>query len=83
MDKTTAPFFYENGISFNIADSSSFVHMIENSMRFSKKNPFQSYKAPSHKQLSRELLDPTYRSNEQLQFLLLLKSLDLLTISEH
>ena len=29
MDKTTASFFHENGISFNVADSSSFAHTIE------------------------------------------------------
>ena len=46
MDKTIASFFYENGISFNVADSSSFARMLEESMRFAKQNPFQSYKAP-------------------------------------
>ena len=61
----------------------TFAHMTEKSMRFAKQNLFQSYKAPSHKQLSRKLLDQAYRSTEQLKFLLLLKSLDLLTISEH
>ena len=42
MDKTIASFFYENGISFNVADSSSFARMLEESMRFAKQNPFQS-----------------------------------------
>ena len=32
MAKTIAFFFYENGISFNFADTSSFAHMIEESM---------------------------------------------------
>ena len=66
MDNTIASFFYENGISFNFTDSSSFARMIEESMRFAKQNPFQSYKALSSKQLSRELLDQAYRSTEPL-----------------
>ena len=64
MDK--ASFFYENSISFNVADSSSFARMIEENMRFAKQNPFQSYKAPSLKQLSKELLDQADKSTEQL-----------------
>ena len=66
MDKTIASFFYENGISFNVADSSSFARMLEESMRFAKQNPFQSYKAPSRKRLSGELLDQAYKSTQQL-----------------
>ena len=66
MDKTIASFFYENCISFNVADSSSFARTIEESMRFIKQNPFQSHKVPSRKRLSGELLDQAYRSTEQL-----------------
>ena len=40
-------------------------------MRFAKQNPFQSFKAPSSKRLSRELLDQAYRSTEQLAALIL------------
>ena len=65
MDKTIASFFYENGISFNVADSSSFACMLEENMRFAKQNPFQSYKTPARKRLSGELLDQAYKSTEQ------------------
>ena len=46
MDETIAFFFYENGISFKVTDSSTTK---EESMRFAKQNVFQSYKAPSNK----------------------------------
>ena len=91
-DKTIASLFYENCITFNVADSSSFAGrrtgMIEESLRFAKQNPFQSYKAPSRKRLSRELLDQAYISTELLAApilatIVLLKSLDLLAISEN
>ena len=39
--------------------------MLEESMRFAKQNTFQSYKAPSCKRLSWELLDQAYKSTEQ------------------
>ena len=65
MDNFIASFLYENGISFNIADSSSFARMIQESMRFAKQNPFQRYNAPSRKRFSGELLDQAYRSTEQ------------------
>ena len=66
MDKTITFLFCENCISFNIADPSSFARMIEESIRFVKQNPFQSYKDPSRKGLSGELLDEPYRSTDQL-----------------
>ena len=47
MDKIIASFFYDNCVSVNIDDSSSFARMIEESMKLAKQNPFQSYKAPS------------------------------------
>ena len=46
MDKTITAFFFENGISFNVVDSSNFARTKEVSMRFAKQNSFQSYKAP-------------------------------------
>ena len=70
MDSKTASFFYENCISFNVADSSSFARTIEESMRFIKQNPFQSHKVPSRKRLSGELLDQAYRSTEHLAALI-------------
>ena len=66
VDAMIASFFYENGIPSNIANSSSFGRMIEESMKFAKQNPIQSYKAPSRKKLSGELLDQAYKSTEQL-----------------
>ena len=39
VDAMIAPFFYENGISFNVANSSSFGRMIEETMKFAKQNP--------------------------------------------
>ena len=40
--------------------------MLDKSVKFSKQNPFQSYKAPFSKRLSRALLDQAYRSTEQI-----------------
>ena len=36
MDTKIASFFYENGISLNVADSSSFACMVEESMKYAK-----------------------------------------------
>jgi len=44
VDAVIASFFYENGISFNVANSSSFGRMIDESMKFAKQNPLQSLK---------------------------------------
>ena len=56
MDKTTASFFYENGFFFNVADSSSFANIVEESMRFAKQNTDQIYKTPSGPSLKLERL---------------------------
>ena len=48
VDTKTASFFYENGISFNVADSSSFACMIEESIKYAERNPLQSYTVSSH-----------------------------------
>ena len=58
-------FFNENCISFIIADSSSFACMKEEIMKHAKKNLLQSYKAPSIKRLSGDLLYQAYESTEQ------------------
>ena len=73
MDKRIASFFHGNSISFNVADSSSFARTIEESMRFAKQNTFQPLPAKHTGQLS----------NLQIRFLLLLKNLEQLEISEH
>ena len=66
MDARIASLFYENGIAFNIADSTSFISMIDESIKFAKQNPLQSYKTPSRKTLSGELLDQAYASTDQV-----------------
>jgi len=66
MDARIASFFYENGIAFNVADSTSFVCMMDESMKFAKQNPLVNYKTPSRKKLGGELLDQAYTSTEQL-----------------
>ena len=68
--------------SFNVADSSSFARTIEESMRFTKQNPFQSYKALSCKRLSGEFLDHAYRSTEQFAALILAQYIEQLAISD-
>ena len=76
MDNLIASFLYENGISFNIADSSSFARMIQESMRFAKQNPFKAtMPLPANDYLGSSLTKHTGQlSNLQLQFLLLLKA---------
>ena len=46
LDAKIASYFYENGIAFNTASSSSFAIMIEESMKFARQNPLQKYKVP-------------------------------------
>ena len=65
VDAAIASFVYENGISFNVADSPSFGRMIDKSMKFAKQNPLQSYKTPSRKKLSGELLDQACKVRQE------------------
>ena len=44
MDARIASFFFENGIALNVADSTSFISIIDESTKFAKQNPLQSYK---------------------------------------
>ena len=85
MDKTLASFFCENGISFNVADSSSFARVVEESMRFANRNPFKvTNPLPANDRLGSSLTKHTGQlSNLQLQFLLLLERLYVLAIPEH
>ena len=39
MDARIASFFYENGIAFNVADSTSFISMIDESIKFRQTKP--------------------------------------------
>ena len=44
----------------------SFALMIEESMKFARQNPLQSYKVPHSHKFSGELLDKAYESTEKL-----------------
>ena len=44
MDARIVTFFYENGIAFNVADSTSFICMIDESTKFAKKTHFKGIK---------------------------------------
>ena len=66
LDSKLASYFYENGIAFNTAASSSFALKIEESMKFARQNPLQSYKVPHRHKFSGELLDKAYESTKKL-----------------
>jgi hypothetical protein len=66
LDAKIASFFYENGIAFNTAGSTSFALMIEESMKFARQYPLQSYKVPNRQKNYGELLDKAYESTEKL-----------------
>ena len=53
-------------IAFDTAASSSFALMMEESMKFARQNPLQSYKVPHRLKFSGELLDNAYESTEKL-----------------
>ena len=46
LDSNIANFFYENALSFNVADSKSFAIMVEQCIEFGQQNPGRKYKAP-------------------------------------
>ena len=66
LDSKITSYFYENGIAFNAAASSSFALMTEESMKFARQNPLQSYKVPHRHKFSGELLDKAYESTKKL-----------------
>ncbi len=66
LEAKIASFFYENAIPFNVAASSSFALMIDESINFAKQNPLQSYKIPHRLKLSWELRDKAYKSTQNL-----------------
>ena len=55
-----------NSIAFNTAASSSFALMTEESMKFTRQNPLQSYTVHHLHKFSGELLDKAYESTEKL-----------------
>ena len=66
LDSKIDSYFYEIGIAFNTAASSSFALKIEESMKFARQNPLQSYKVPHSHKFSGKLLDKSYESTEKL-----------------
>ena len=64
MDARIASFFYGIGIAFNVADSTSFFSIIDENIKFAKQDPLQSYKTPTRKKLSGELLDQEHANKK-------------------
>ena len=56
LDSKITSYFFGNGIAFKAAASSSFALMTEESMKFARQNPLQSYKVPHRHKFSGELL---------------------------
>ena len=65
LDAKIQSYFCENDITFNTA-SPSFALMIQESMKFTRQNPLQSYKVPHWLKFSGELLDNAYEFTEKL-----------------
>ena len=60
LDTTIANFFYENALSFNVADSQSFAAVVEQCIEFGQQHPGRKYKAPNRRRISGPLLDSAY-----------------------
>jgi hypothetical protein len=43
LDTTNASFFYENALSFTVADSPSFAAMVDQCIQFGQQNPGRKY----------------------------------------
>ena len=63
VDTKIMPFFYENGISFSKADSSSFACMIEESMKYAKQNSVTKLESPFPKTVIRRSPLPSIQVN--------------------
>ena len=59
---TIASFFYENVLSFNVADSPSFKTVINHCIDFGKQHPGRRYKAPNRRKIGGPLLDTAYEA---------------------
>jgi hypothetical protein len=55
IDATIASFFYENALSFNVADSPSFTAVINQCIEFGQQHPGRSYKAPNRRKIHLEV----------------------------
>ena len=54
LDSTIANFFYENALSFNVADTPSLAAVVEECIEFGRQHPGRKYKAP-HRHIHTEV----------------------------
>ena len=59
---TLASFFYENALSFNVADSPSLAAVINECIEFGQHHPGRRYKAPKRRRTSGPLLESAYEA---------------------
>ena len=79
MNSKIVSFFYENAIPFNVAAASSFALMIDESIKFAKQNPLQSYKVPHRLKLPGKFeatMHMSQQKNLSLLSLQLLKNME-------
>ena len=62
LDATLASFFYENALSFNVADSPSLAAVINECIEFGQHHPGRRYKAPKRRRISGPLLESAYEA---------------------
>lgn len=62
LDATIASFFYENALSFNVADSPSLAAVIDQCIEFGQQHPGRRYKAPNRRRISGPLLDSAFEA---------------------
>ena len=60
LDSSIANFFYENALSFNVADSQSFAAVVEQCIEFGQQHPGRKYKAPNRRRIGGPRLDAAY-----------------------
>lgn len=60
LDSAYANIFYENALPFNIADSPSLAHFVEQCIEFGQQHPGRKYKAPTRRRIAGPLLDAAY-----------------------
>ena len=62
LDATLAIFFYQNALSFNVADSPSLAAVINECIEFGQQLPGRRYKAPNQRRISGPLLESAYEA---------------------
>ena len=60
LDSTIANFFYENALSFNVADTPSLAAVVEECIEFGRQHPGRKYKAPHRRKIGGQLPDSAY-----------------------